>query len=137
MATIHEDFRTYLLASADVKRKSQGRISQNELPPVPLLPYIWFQKSGEDPERDLTSSGITPGFVHYAVECVGQSPTAACELAELVQARCESGGPVTFGTRTCNVFCDAPGDDWEPRPGGPGANGFHVAALTVDVWRQS
>ncbi len=137
MATIHEDFKAYLLADADVKRKSGGRISQNELPATPVIPYIWFEDAGHDPERDLTSSGFVAGFTHIAVECVGQSPSDATNFAAVVQARCESGGPVTFGTRTCNVFCDSQGDRYEPRPGGPGANGFHVAGLTMDVWRQS
>lgn len=137
MATIHEDFRTYLKSDAATLRKCNGRIVQNEVPAVPLLPFIWFQMTGEDPEKDLSSSGVQPGFMHYSVECVGQSATDAAALAELVKAKCQTSGPVTFGTRTCTVFSESPGDAYEPRPGGPGANGFHISPVTVDVWRNS
>lgn len=137
MATLEADFKTYLMADASVKTASQGRISQNELPATPILPYVWFQWTGEDVARDLSSSGVTPGMVSFAVECVGQSASNASALATVVQARLESGGPVTFGTRTCTVFCERPGDSYEPRPGGPGASGFHIVGLNCDVWRNS
>lgn len=136
MPTVDEDLVTYLKADATVLRKCGGRIYENFAPPAPPLPFIFFVRTGDETWDALDDAqGVAPNVIRFAVECIGQSLKDAWAIAAAVKARCHKAVKVTFGSRTgVTLWCEDQSDSYEPRAGGPGATGFHVAALQVEVF---
>lgn len=135
MATVGDDLRTYLIGDSTILKRVGSRIFNSKVWENSVTPFIWFQRTGEESFDCITDAqGDAPDVTRFSLECVGKSEGDAEAIALAVKARCHKALKVTMGSRTATIFAEDQNDQYEPRPGGPGASGFHIAALAVEVY---
>lgn len=132
MATVDEDLKAYIQTDSSVKAKVGTRIHENLVPPTPVVPFIWFVRTGEETFDCLgDAQGTAPNIVRFSLECVGRNTKEAIAIAALIKARCHKVLNGTMGSRTATLFCENQSEDYEPKAGGE--NHF-ISALQIEVY---
>ena len=135
MASLGEDFRTFLLASSDIAARVGTRVYQNEVQQeegAALSDYIWYERANIEREDTLDmAAGERPWVEFLNVEAVSTDIDNALDLADDLRGL-HGSGPGDFGGGTAQaVFVTDQTDDYIPR--GDGDGGRHVAALSFQV----
>jgi len=136
MASLGEDFRTFLLADSAIAARVGTRVYQNEVQQeegADVSDYVWYERSNIEREDTLTMTvGERPYREFLNVEAVSTTIDDALDLADDLRAL-HGSGPGDFGDGTAQaVFVTDQSDDWVPRGDG-GEEGRHIAALSFEV----
>ncbi len=135
MASVGEDFRTFLLAQSAIAARVGTRVFQNEVTQeqgADVEDYIWFERASIEREQVLSAAtGVRPFREFLNVEGVSTSIDDAMDLAD--DLRKLDGSQGTFGSgQVLAVFVNEHSDDYIPRSD-LSDTGRHVAVLTFQV----
>lgn len=134
MADLAENLLAKFIATDAITSKVGRRVHQNKIPAVvEPRPFIYFARTGTEKATALDDSqGQVPFHESFAVECIGDTPAQANQLADAVRTLDDFSG--TMGTQTVkHLFVDDQDDDYAP-VGAGSDQGRHVAALAVEVY---
>ncbi len=135
MASLGEDFRTFLLDDSSIVARVSARVYQNEVlqeSGADVLDYIWYERASIEREDTLTMAvGERPFREFLNVEAVSTTIDDALDLADDLRALHGTKGDFGGGSALA-VYVNEHQDDYIPRGDG-GDEGRHVAALQIEV----
>jgi len=135
MASVGEDFRSFLLADSAIAARVSTRVYQNEVSQEEgsgVSDYIWYERSSIEQEDTLNMAVGQAAFrENLNVEAVSTTIDNAMDLADDLRGLHGSKG--TFGNGSVlAVFVTDQSDDYVPLGDG-GDEGRHVAALQFEI----
>ena len=137
MADIGENLRTVIIGSTALRAAMTnyaaiGAVEQDTYRESPPLPRIWFSRSIQNEEIDLSGTGgleQSSWDIEVQSDVIGTAQTIAA-----VVKRYLNGKRGTFGTQTVQgVFVNDHDDDYIPRSIAS-EDGIYVAAMSADIW---
>lgn len=137
MADIGENLRTAIIGSTALRSAMPGyavigAVEQDTYRETPPLPRIWFSRSIQNEEVDLSGTGGLEQS-SWDIEVQSDSIGTAQQLASVVK-RYLNGKRGVFGTQTVQgVFVSDHDDNYVPRSVSS-EDGIYVAAMSADIW---
>jgi len=134
MSSLGIDLRSYLLDDSDISDAvGAERMHQNKTPESYDGLYIWYSRGGTDDEDELDDEeGTAPFREFFDVEVIGRDLDAVLDAADELRSHSKARG--TFGDGTVQaLFVRDHADDYLPRGIFDDDEGFHVAALQLEI----
>ena len=142
MASLGENIIADILATTEVTDLVDDRVQQNTQNITDTLPRIWIGRGSVDEEVPLCATRL-PRHSFWNVEIYAQGTEVsdtgldnALTIADLLRTRWQ-GKRGTLGSNSVKGMFVTDHDDDYLFQGTGGAEGVHVAALSVNVWHST